>query len=355
MIAIMKELQLDAVLITDSYNLRHISGFRGEGVLYISKTQNVLVTDSRYTEQAEKESDFTVLEYNKNHGQHVILKECIEKDMADESFVMGYEDQSMYCAQFNKFQETLPVTKWVPLKDMVDKRRMIKTEQELEYLAMAESIGDKAFMKMLDIIKPGMTELEVAAELEYLLKKEGGDGLAFSTIIASGVNSSMPHAIPGDKKLEVGDFITMDFGCKYKGYCADMTRTVVLGKANEKQKEIYNIVLKAQLAALDAIKAGIPGKAVDKVARDIIAEAGYGAYFGHGLGHSVGLFIHESPRLSMKEETILQPNMTETVEPGIYLPGFGGVRIEDMVVVTEDGYRNLAHSPKELIEIPVEE
>ena len=232
---------------------------------------------------------------------------------------------------------------------------MIKTEQELEYLAMAESIGDKAFMKMLDIIKPGMTELEVAAELEYLLKKEGGEGLAFSTIIASGVNSSMPHAIPGDKKLEVGDFITMDFGCKYKGYCADMTRTVVLGKANEKQKEIYNIVLKAQLAALDAIKAGIPGKAVDKVARDIIEEAGYGAYFGHGLGHSVGLFIHEGPRLSMKEETILQPNMTETVEPGIYLPGFGGVRIEDMVVITENGYKNLAQSPKELIEIPVEE
>ncbi len=354
MLEIMKELQLDAVLITDSYNLRHISGFRGEGVLYISKTQNALITDSRYTEQAEKESDFTVLEYNKNHGQHVVLKECMEKDKTEETFVVGYEDLSMYCAQFNKFQETLPVTKWVPLSDLVNKKRMIKTEQELEYLAKAEAIGDKAFMKMLTIIKPGMTELEVAAELEYLLKKEGGDGLAFSTIIASGVNSSMPHAIPGDKKLEVGDFITMDFGCQYKGYCADMTRTVVLGKANEKQKEIYNIVLKAQLAALDAIKAGIPGKAVDKVARDIIADAGYGDYFGHGLGHSVGLFIHEGPRLSPAEDTILQPNMTETVEPGIYLPGFGGVRIEDMVVVTEDGYRNLAHSPKELIEIPVE-
>ncbi len=351
---ILDELNLNAVLITDSYNLRHLSGFRGEGILYISKTQRVLMTDSRYTEQAEKESDFTVMEYNKNLGQHIILNECISKENAGETFVMGYEDESMYCAQFNKFQKQLAVTTWVPLGARVDKMRMIKTEQELEYLAKAEAIGDAAFMKMLEILKPGMTELEAAAELEYLLKKFGGDGLAFSTIIASGVNSSMPHAIPGDKKLEVGDFITMDFGCKYKGYCADMTRTVVLGKANEKQKEIYNIVLKAQLAALDAIKAGIPGKAVDKVARDIIAEAGYGAYFGHGLGHSVGLFIHEGPRLSPAEDTILQPNMAETVEPGIYLPGFGGVRIEDMVVVTEDGYRNLAQSPKELIEIPVE-
>ena len=163
----------------------------------------------------------------------------------------------------------------------------------------------------------------------------------------------MPHAIPGEKKLEEGDFVTFDFGCKYKGYCSDMTRTVVLGKASEKQKEIYDTVLKAQLAALEALKAGVTGKSVDKVARDIIAQAGYGECFGHGLGHSVGLFIHENPRLSPSDETVLQAGMVETVEPGIYVPGFGGVRIEDMVVVTEDGYRNLAHSPKELIEVPV--
>lgn len=164
----------------------------------------------------------------------------------------------------------------------------------------------------------------------------------------------MPHAIPGEKRLEEGDFITMDFGCKYKGYCSDMTRTVVLGKASEKQKEIYQVVLKAQLAALDALKAGVTGKSVDQVARDIITEAGYGECFGHGLGHSVGLFIHENPRLAPTDDTVLQAGMIETVEPGIYVPGFGGVRIEDMVVVTEDGYRNLASSPKELIEIPVE-
>jgi Xaa-Pro aminopeptidase len=199
-----------------------------------------------------------------------------------------------------------------------------------------------------------MTELEAAAELEYFMKKEGAEDLGFNTIIASGLNSSMPHAIPSEKPFEEGDFITFDFGCKYKGYRSDMTRTVVLGKASEKQKEIYNIVLKAQLAALDAIKAGMKGCEVDKVARDIITEAGYGEYFGHGLGHSVGLEIHEEPRLSVTSETVLQANMIETIEPGIYIPGFGGVRIEDMILVTEEGHINYAHSPKELIEIPVE-
>lgn len=352
---ILEELKLHAAVITDEYNMRHISGFRGgEGIIYISNTQNVLITDSRYTEQAQKESDFTVIEENRGHKREEILKECLEKEGIAEGFRMGYEDESLLCAQFDKLKAALAVEEWIPMGGRVDALRQIKTEEELEYLAKAEEIGDKAFAKILTILKPGMTELEVAAELEYQMKKEGAENTSFSTIIASGLNSSMPHAIPGEKKLEEGDFVTMDFGCKYKGYCSDMTRTVVLGKASEKQKEIYGVVLKAQLAALDALKAGVTGKSVDKVARDIIEEAGYGEYFGHGLGHSVGLFIHENPRLSIGDETILQAGMIETVEPGIYVPGFGGVRIEDMVVVTEDGCRNLAHSPKELIEIPVE-
>ncbi|NCC43496.1 MAG: aminopeptidase P family protein, partial [Clostridia bacterium] len=346
-------------LITDEYNMRYISGFRGgEGILYISGTQKVLITDSRYTEQAEKESDFTVIEENREHKREAILKECMEKEInkkAEEAkgFSMGYEDQSLLCAQFDKLKNALSVETWVPLGGRIDALRRIKTAEELEYLEKAEEIGDIAFSKIIKIIKPGMTELEVAAELEYQMKKAGAEDLSFNSIIASGLNSSMPHAIPGTKKLEVGDFVTMDFGCKYKGYCSDMTRTVVLGKASEKQKEIYQTVLTAQLAALDAVKAGVTGQSVDKVARDIIAKAGYGECFGHGLGHSVGLFIHEDPRLSPADDTVLKAGMIETVEPGIYVPGFGGVRIEDMVVVTEDGYKNLAHSPKELIEIPV--
>lgn len=351
---ILYELNLDAVVITDAYNMRHVSGFRGgEGALYVSRTQKVLITDSRYTEQASKESNFNIIEENREHKREEILKECMEKEDKSDSFVMGYEDESLLCAQFDKLREALPVQKWEPLKDRIDSLRIIKTEEELKYLAKAEEIGDRAFAKLLPLLKPGMTELEAAAELEYLMKKEGAEDLSFNTIVASGLNSSMPHAIPGYKKLEEGDFVTFDFGCKYKGYCSDMTRTVVLGKASEKQKEIYGVVLKAQLAALDALRAGVSGASVDKVARDIITEAGYGEYFGHGLGHSVGLFIHENPRLSPSDDSILQPGTIETVEPGIYVPGFGGVRIEDMVVVTEDGHINFAHSPKELIELSV--
>ena len=200
-------------------------------------------------------------------------------------------------------------------------------------------------------IKPGVTELTIAAKLDYYMRELGAEGNSFDTIVASGLHSAMPHAVPTAKKLEKGDFITMDFGCRYDGYCSDMTRTVVLGEASSKQKEIYGIVLKAQMAALEQICAGKTGSEVDQVARGLIAEAGYGEYFGHGLGHSVGLFIHEEPRLSPKCHSALQKNMTMTVEPGIYIPEFGGVRIEDLVVITEKGCRNLAHSPKELIEL----
>ena len=338
---------LVGMIITDPYNMRHISGFRGgEGALYISATQQVLITDSRYTEQAEKESDFTIVQEHRGHTREQIFAECLAKE--EGTLAIGYEDQSLLCCQFDKMAKAMPVKDWVPMGGKVDALRRIKTA---EYLAQAEHIGDVAFSKILDFLRPGVSELEVAAELEYQMKKAGAEDLGFNTIIASGLNSSMPHAIPGKKKLEAGDFVTMDFGCKYEGYCSDMTRTVVLGKANDKQKEIYNVVLEAQLAGLAAVKAGKTGKEVDKVARDIITKAGYGEYFGHSLGHSVGLFIHEKPGLAPSDETVLQAGMIETVEPGIYVPGFGGVRIEDMVLVTEEGCRNLASSPKELIEL----
>lgn len=347
---LVKNQGLSGMIITDPYNMRHISGFRGgEGALYVSATQQVLITDSRYTEQAEKESDFTIVQEHRGHTREEILKECLEKE--EGTLAIGYEDQSLLCCQFDRMTKALPVKEWVALGGKVDELRRIKTAEEIEYLAKAEAIGDVAFSKILDFLKPGITELEVAAELEYQMKKAGAEDLGFNTIIASGLNSSMPHAIPGRKKLEMGDFITMDFGCKYEGYCSDMTRTVVLGKASEKQKEIYQVVLEAQLAGLAALKPGVTGRSVDQAARDIIVKAGYGDCFGHSLGHSVGLFIHEKPGLAPADETILEAGMIETVEPGIYVPGFGGVRIEDMVLVTEDGYRNLASSPKELIEL----
>ena len=229
--------------------------------------------------------------------------------------------------------------------------RAVKEPWELERIRRAEAIGDAAFARVLPLLKPGLTELEVAAELEYQMKLLGAEGLSFDTIVASGLNSSMPHAVPGEKKLEAGDFVTMDFGCRYQGYCSDMTRTVVLGKAGQRQKEIYETVRKAQEAALLVIRAGIRGKEADRAAREVIGEAGYGAFFGHSLGHSLGLFIHEQPSLSPSSEKILLPGMVETVEPGIYVPGFGGVRIEDLVLVTETGCENLTSSPKEMIEL----
>lgn len=338
-----------ALFVTDPHNVGYISGFRGEGMLYLSRNRNVLITDSRYTEAAARQSDFEIIEEKNSHKRIDILRECVKADGID---IVGYEDNYMRCSEFSRFANGLQeVQQWLPLENQINAIRQIKTPEELEYLARAEAVGDAAFADILNILKPGMTELEAAAELEYHMKKHGAQGFSFDTIIASGVNSSMPHAVPGERVLEKGDFVTMDFGCMIEGYCSDMTRTVVLGRANEKQKEIYQTVLKAQTEALAVLKAGMKGREVDAVARNIIREAGYGDCFGHGLGHSVGLYIHEEPRLSPTDDTVLEENMIETVEPGIYVPGFGGVRIEDMVVVTKEGFRNLAHSPKELIEL----
>lgn len=345
--------KIDALLINDPYNMRHVSGFAGgEGIVYVSDKNKVVVTDSRYTEVAAKDSapfGFRVVEEKREHPRTRILRELLEDDGAE---IVGYEDEFLRVSEFNEYQKALDTVKeWVPMGGLVDELRRIKTEEELKYMEKAEAIGDAAFKGILDFIRPGQTELEIAAELEYYMKKNGAERLSFDSIVASGMNSSMPHAVPSGKKVEEGDFITMDFGCTYKGYCSDMTRTIVVGKANDRQKEIYHVVLEAQLKALAALKAGVTGASVDAVARKVIGDAGYGDFFGHGLGHSVGLYIHENPRLSPTDPTVLKAGMIETVEPGIYVPGFGGVRIEDMVCVTEDGCINFAHSPKELIEL----
>lgn len=349
-IGILKEKDLDAIWVSDGYNMRYISGFTGgTGSLYISENKKLLLTDSRYTTQAANESKgFEIKEIGNSNTYLKTLNELLENDNAK---TVGFEDEVMIVSEYEKFSKESKAETWVPLKNSLDTLRRIKTAQEIKYLETAESIGDKAFSYILNILKPGMTEIEVAVELEGFMKKNGAAGISFDSIIASGINSAMPHATPSHKKIEKGDFVTMDFGCVYEGYCSDMTRTVVVGKASEKQKEIYHIVLEAQLAALEGIRPGITGSSVDKIARDIIKNAGYEECFGHGLGHSVGLFIHENPRLSPLDETILEENMIETVEPGIYIPNVFGVRIEDMVVITKDGHRNLAHSAKELIEL----
>ncbi len=346
----MEERKLDAILVADGYNMRYLSGFTGAtGYLYLSDKRQVILTDGRYTVQAKEEGiGFSVEEVSASKGYSEKLYQLLSEDGAQ---TLGFEDEVMIYGSVERLRAKLPVRQWVPIGDSIDFFRRVKSEEEIQRMARAEALGDEAFIYILDELKPGVTELEIAAKLEYYIKTHGAEELSFPSIVASGIHSSMPHAAPTHKKLEEGDFVTLDFGCCYEGYCSDMTRTVVLGKANDRQKEIYRIVLESQAAGLAAVRAGISGSVADKRAREVIERAGYGHCFGHSLGHSVGLKIHEKPTLSSKEISILEPGMVVTVEPGIYVPGFGGVRIEDMVVVTENGCRNLTHSPKELMEL----
>ena len=338
---LLEEKGLDAAFIASPANIRYLSGFAGtDSYLYLSSKRQVILTDSRYTLQAEEEGkDCEVRTIKGERVYGVLLKELLEEDKVKR---LGFEDGVMTWQFVKKLQEAAGdkwgEERWVPLGEELSLLRAVKDEGEIEKLARAEQIGDEAFSYILTQIKPGITELEIAAKLEYYMKSHGAQEKGFDTIAASGLHSAMPHAVPSEKVLEKGDFLTLDFGCKYQGYCSDMTRTVVIGKANEKQKEIYKIVLEAQEAALAGLRAGMTGAEGDALARKVIEEAGCGDYFGHGLGHSVGLEIHDR-------------DIIETVEPGIYIPGLGGVRIEDMTVITENGIKNLTSSPKELIEL----
>ena len=227
--------------------------------------------------------------------------------------------------------------------------RTVKTPEELLLIMKAEAMGDAAFEHMLDFIKVGMTEIQVAEEIERVLRAMGAEGLSFDTIAVSGVNSNQPHGVPSDKKIQEGDFLTMDLGALYKGYCGDMTRTVAIGYATDEMKKIYDIVLRSQLAGLAAVKEGVLCRDVDKASRNIIDEAGYGEYYIHGTGHGVGIQVHEAPTLNARSEEILKENQAVTIEPGIYLPDKFGVRIEDLAIVTKFGIINCTRSEKELI------
>jgi len=345
----MNKEQVDGLIIQSVANRKYMSLFTGSSAfLYISQQQQVLLTDFRYVEQANIQSpNYQVIDYGKK-GLYTTLNELLKKDQV---IRLGFEAEGITYAQYDQYKEKLEVKELVPICNWIESLRMIKSEDEIRCIQKAASIADQAFTHILSFIKVGVSEKDIALELEFFMKKQGAENLSFDTIVASGVRSSLPHGAPTDKKIQSGDFVTMDFGCIYQGYCSDMTRTVVVGKANEKQKKIYHIVLEAQEKALKNLKAQKTGKEIDTIARNIISEQGYGDYFGHGLGHSVGLEIHESPRLSINEETILKPNMSMTVEPGIYIPDFGGVRIEDLVIITEDGVCNLTTSSKELIEL----
>lgn len=334
-----------AGLITSPENIYYFSGFTGgEGALFIDENRRLLFTDSRYTVQAHEQApDFEIIDIAEKSLSAFLQGEPLQ--------TIGFEDDFVTFQTYLGLKKISDKFAWLPISDKIQNIRMIKDETELAAIASAAKLADDAFAYILTQIAPGRTEREIALLLEFHMKKNGAEGLSFDTIAASGVRSAMPHGTATDKVIEKSEFLTLDFGCKFRGYCSDMTRTVVVGKANDKQKEIYETVLSAQKAALRELTAGVPANAVDSVARNLIKDAGFGKYFGHGLGHSVGLNVHEKPSLSPKCSDVLLPGELMTVEPGIYIENFGGVRIEDLVVIKEDGYENLVTSPKELIEL----
>jgi len=340
--------QLDGIMIHSPVNRKYLSGFTGSaGILLISQSLAVLLTDFRYIEQAKKQAtDFIIIDYMAE-GLYNEINKFIKKENIN---CLAIEAEKLSYKEYREYNEKLDA-QLVPTEKLVENIRKIKDKDEIKRIKQAAAIGDEAFRHILSFLKAGISERDIALELEYYMKKHGASDLSFSTIVASGAFSALPHWEPGERKLEVGDFVVMDFGCIYKGYCSDMTRTVVIGKASSRQKEIYDIVFQAQMAALEGLGPFKRGKEIDKIARDYIEMKGYGSCFGHGLGHCVGMEIHENPRLSKNEEEEFLPGMVVTVEPGIYIPDFGGVRIEDLVLITDDGIEILTKSPKELIEI----
>ena len=339
--------EVDGLLLTSRYSRYYGAEFDiAEGVAIVSKNGCRYFTDSRYIESAQNGIQcFEVRMVDRQNPYTKLLKEAI----TDFGITcLGYEENYLTVAEFRLYEKNLDVT-FVPMHKEISAFRCIKEEWELELMRKAQDITDAAFAEICTKIKAGMAEKEVCAELIYCLLKNGADGLAFDPIVVSGPNTSMPHGVPGDRKLQNGDFITMDFGAAFKGYCADMTRTVALGYATEEMKTVYDTVLKAQCAAIAATKAGVKGKDVDAVARQIIQNAGYGDYFGHGYGHSLGLEVHEAPNCNPAGETVMESGMVSSAEPGIYLPGKFGVRIEDVVIFREGGCEDITHSPKNLI------
>lgn len=341
----MQEENLDSFLITSPYNLRYLTNFTGTtGLAVITLEKAFFITDFRYTEQAAAQAQgFEII---KNVGP--IFEEVADLVQKEGLRELGFEETTVSFLEYSVLEEIIDA-QLIPISGMIEELREIKDEEEIAIIEKACSIADLAYDHILKMIQPGMTEIEVANQLDFYMRSLGAAGVSFETIVASGLRSAMPHGVASKKIIEQGDLITIDFGCYYEGYVSDMTRTFAIGDPGEQLKEIYQIVLEAQLAVLEVAKPGVTGKQLDAVARDYITKHGYGEAFGHSTGHGIGLEIHEGPNVSVRAEKQFVPGNIITDEPGIYLPGIGGVRIEDDLLITSDGNRVLTHSPKELI------
>jgi len=341
----MNELSLDGFLITHIPNIRYLSNFSGSsGVILLTGTKNYFITDFRYKGQSRNE--ITGFDIRINSVQNAELKKIIENDSLK---TIGFESNRMTYGGYDKNRNNYPQVKFVPVTEAVEKLTMQKTSEEIDRIKKAVGITDKTFRKILDFIKPGMKELDISAEITYTQKKLGALKDSFEPIVASGWRSSLPHGVATNKVIENGDMITLDFGCVYEGFCSDMTRTISAGNPPDDLKKIYGIVYDAQARVIEKANCSIRSKQLDAIARDYITQKGYGENFGHGLGHGLGVEVHEMPSLNQRTDLELLENAVITIEPGIYVENLGGVRIEDDILLKQDGCEVLNTSPKELI------
>ena len=345
--AFLAEKPYDAMVLTSEISRRYATGFHSTaGAVYLSAKQAVFFTDFRYVEAARAAvSDFEVRKIKAGQSYSALINELIDTDGAKK---IALEDKTLTYAEFMSWSTALHGTA-VRLEDGVESLRIMKEDTEVEKIVAAQRIAEQALEEVLNDIKVGVTEKEIAARLTYLMLHYGAEDKSFDPIVVSGANGSLPHGVPSEKPIQAGEFVTMDFGCKFGGYCSDMTRTVAVGHVTEEMETVYNTVLKAQLAGIAAAKAGVTGAAVDGAARQVIADAGYGPYFGHSFGHSVGVEIHENPNATPSNSKPLPAGAVISAEPGIYLPGKMGVRIEDVIVITEQGCQNITLASKELL------
>ena len=339
--------EVDALLLTSKHNRMYAAEYCvAEGVSVICKEESYYFTDFRYIEAAQKNlPGFTVVMTDADHPYTKLINDAIAAHTVK---TLGFEDDSLTVEEYTLYNTKLNAVLH-PYSAEINAPRQSKEPWEIEYMKKAQEITDRTFEDLLNIIRPGMTEKELCAELIYRLYKFGSEGPSFDPITISGPNTSLPHGVPSERELQYGDFVTMDFGCLYHGYCSDMTRTIALGYVSEKMDKVYHTVLEAQLAGIAAAKAGVTGERVDAAARKVITDAGYGDCFGHSFGHSLGLDIHEHPIAAPGAHAKLPEHTVISAEPGIYLPGKFGVRIEDVLHLTADGAEILTRSPKNLI------
>lgn len=343
----LKDYGLDAMMITSEPNRLYATGFHSTaGMAIVTTAGSYFFTDSRYIEAASKRIDnCQILENTREKPMSMLAEEVIARHGIKR---LGFEESYTTVEEYDLWREKLSC-ELVPAAGLLGELRAVKDQGEIDTMIAAQRIAEKALTEVLNFIKVGRTEKEIAAFLQYQMLLGGAEKMSFDPIVVSGANSSMPHGVPTDKPVASGDFITMDFGCIYGGYCSDMTRTVAVGSVTEEMDKVYHTVLRAQLEGIAATKAGVAGKTVHEAGAAVIREAGYGAYFGHGFGHSLGVEIHESPNASPANDKPLPAGAVISAEPGIYLPGRFGVRIEDIVVVKEGGCEDITLAPKELL------